>query len=89
MNRETYIRSVLESVFSGYKEELIDNAVEMIARYIPFDAVEVVRCRECRYYHEDDYGYCSAWGDMFHHWEGYDRVDPDGYCHMGKRKVEE
>ena len=35
MNKETYIRAVLESIFSGYKDELIDNAVNMIMSYCP------------------------------------------------------
>ena len=49
------------------------------------DAVEVVRCKECRYYTsymsphginmtECDYGHCHAW------------TEPNGYCHRGKRK---
>ena len=48
------------------------------------DAIEVVRCKECKYRQDD--GYCEAWADMFHHWEGYYPTDPEGYCDKGERK---
>lgn len=52
------------------------------------DAISVVRCKDCRYYIEKEYNYCCAWGDVFHHWEGHDKIDPNGYCYMGERKDE-
>lgn len=33
MNKETYIRSVLESVFAGFREDLIDMAVKKLTDY--------------------------------------------------------
>ena len=56
-------------------------------RYLPVQ--ELVRCRDCKFYHEDDYGYCEFWGDVFHHWEGHDKADPNGFCHMGERKEDD
>ena len=50
-------------------------------RYLPIQ--ELVRCKDCRLNHD---GYCEYWGDVFHHWEGNDMVDPNGFCHMGERK---
>lgn len=49
---------------------------------------KIVRCKDCRFYH-DDYGYCEYWGDVFHHWEGHDRIDKDGFCDKGERKTDE
>ena len=33
MNKETYIRAVLESVFAGFREDLIDTAVKKLMDY--------------------------------------------------------
>ena len=33
MNKETYIRAVLESVFAGFREDLIDTAVKNLMDY--------------------------------------------------------
>lgn len=49
------------------------------------DAVEVVRCRDCRYY-QSDYRYCEYWGDMFYHWEAWEAINEEGFCDKGERK---
>ena len=41
---------------------------------------EVVRCRECRYYTDDEmeyFHYCGEWCEQ---------VEPDGYCAWGERR---
>lgn len=75
-----------ECFICPFKHIGVDPFIECEPSNCPLE--EIVRCKECRYYHADDYGYCEAWGDMFHHWEENDRVDPDGYCYMGKRRDE-
>lgn len=54
---------------------------------IKVDAILLVRCKDCKYWQED--GYCEAWGDVFHHWEGYDAVPEDMYCGWGERRTDD
>lgn len=47
------------------------------------DLVQVVRCRNCKHYTEDDmeyYHYCGNWCEQ---------VEPDGFCAWGKRRESE
>ena len=57
------------------------------------DAVEVVRCRDCKWWDEDDndlYGYCMAMkhGYMSANWEIgiYRKYKGDFYCADGERR---
>ena len=38
MNKETYIRAILECNFAGFKEEIIETAVKKIMEYGDFDS---------------------------------------------------
>ena len=58
------------------------------------DAVEVVRCRDCKHWHEET-GWCNehshfigAEGEACHPWESYDwkMLDADDFCSYGERK---
>ena len=48
------------------------------------DAVEVVRCRECKDYDagyvRQDHGWCKEWGTA---------VRASGFCHHGERRTDE
>lgn len=47
------------------------------------DLVQVVRCRDCVRYTEDEaeyYHYCGSWCEQ---------VEPDGFCAWGKRREDE
>lgn len=44
------------------------------------DAVEVVRCRDCRFFEDEDYYgncYCEEWGNI---------TNANGYCHDAERR---
>lgn len=45
------------------------------------DWLEVVRCKDCRFYYKDSDGYetCDAS-------EGYDHISADGFCAWAKRR---
>lgn len=49
------------------------------------DAVEVVRCRECKY--NTGRHNSTPWleGDIVCEWWGADGVPDDGFCHMGAK----
>lgn len=50
------------------------------------DVVEVVRCKDCKYYRDtNDETYCNRnwWNDEWH------RTYPDDYCSCGERKKTE
>lgn len=47
------------------------------------DFVEVVRCRDCKYYFKYEDGY-----EMCENSEGYDHVTEDGFCAWAKMREE-
>lgn len=60
------------------------------------DAVEVVRCKDCKHWHEET-GWCNehshfigAEGEACHPWESIDwkMLDADDFCSYGERKEE-
>lgn len=57
-----------------------------IAKYIAttVDAVPVVRCKDCKYYHMFEEGFRDC-----RHTGGLDEVNPDDFCSRGKRKDDE
>lgn len=48
---------------------------------MPSDVVEVVRCKDCRYYYKDEDGY-----EMCDNTECYDHISADGFCAWAKRR---
>lgn len=57
-----------------YRSQIVAKAIKEL------DLVEVVRCKECRFFEdEDEYGncYCSEWGNV---------TNANGYCHDAERK---
>ena len=51
-----------------------------IAKAPTIDAVEVVRCKDCRHMEKSQYGrYCQIWGM-------YNGHGDDGFCCYGERK---
>lgn len=63
---------------------LMDVAIEYIIAAPAIEAVEAVRCKDCKHRHDD--GYCDAWGDSFHHWEDFNKVPEDMFCGYGERR---
>lgn len=73
---------------SYVEEEDIDNAPTV-------DAVQVVQCKDCRWWDKKDganYGYCHAakHGYYSKHWEIsiYRTYESDFYCADGERRIE-
>ena len=58
-----------------------NDAIDAIVEAAPtVDAVEVVRCRDCRFFEDEDYYgncYCEEWGNI---------TNANGYCHDAKRR---
>ena len=72
-----------------------EDIAQMIANAPTVDAVEVVRCKDCKWWGEDDndlYGYCMAMkhGYVSSNWEIgiYRKYKGDFYCADGERKDE-
>lgn len=70
---------------SGRELSLIEDAPTV-------DAVKVVRCRDCKWYHNANDKYfprtCDHWSEMFSHYEDWESVDENGFCSWGERKDE-
>lgn len=60
-------------VYYGYAKSFIDDAPTV-------DAVEVVRCKDCKYMTQWAYGrYCTVW-------DGVNGMGDDGFCNYGERR---
>ena len=74
-----------------------NDAIDSIVENAPtVDAVEVVRCRDCKWWDEDDndlYGYCMAMkhGYMSANWEIgiYRKYKGNFYCADGERREDD
>ena len=76
LDGETYLDTLAE----GFTE-----ADDVILAMPTIDAVEVVRCKDCKYFVQGEpYDPCECmkwkvkWGAVY--------TTPDGYCHKGERK---
>ena len=83
-----YLDEQLVEVFTG--ETLLGALKQIIAKLPSADAVEVLRCKYCDYWNEDENilvsGMCDEWSDYE---DGLIRyTKPDDYCSLGKRKEE-
>lgn len=56
---------------------VLKQTVKDIRNYPTVDAVEVVRCNDCKFLH--DKGYCTLVA-------GLTRIEPDDYCSRGERR---
>lgn len=54
-----------------------EDAKEVVDKMPTVDAVEVVRCKDCKFLHEK--GYCTRV-------VGLSRIKPDDFCSYGERK---
>ena len=67
----------------------IDSIVQYIDNMPTVDAVEVVRCDQCRHFdaiNNDDHGWCKLISDLPN---GVSVRYDDDYCSYGERRVEE
>ena len=61
-------------------EDDFKKAIKNMPKGITADAVEVVRCKDCRHMEKSQYGrYCQIWGM-------YNGYGDDGFCCYGERK---
>lgn len=64
-----------------HRTELQHKALKEALSEVPtVDAVEVVRCRDCRFFEDEDYYgncYCEEWGNI---------TNDNGYCHDAERR---
>lgn len=63
--------------------EAADTIWELRCKLADLIDVDLVRCRDCEHYTEDEmeyYHFCGEWCE---------RVEPDGFCSNGKRKGDE
>lgn len=76
---------------SGLNKEIAPMMADELKRYMP-DLVEVVRCRDCRWYEiyqlkqdgTDDRRYNPSYCTLFRH-----RFKPDWYCADGERREDD
>lgn len=71
-------------IYYGSNKGVPKDDIEDIVNEIPVaDVIEVVRCKDCKYWKEEDFGmFCSHWASMLTESQAYD------YCSHGERKEE-
>ena len=63
--------------------DAVHAVIERINNAPTVDAVEVVRCKDCRFFEDEDYYgncYCEEWGNI---------TNANGYCHDAERRTDE
>lgn len=68
----------------GYKDGL-EAVLQTIEEAPTVDAVEVVRCRDCRFYNNHAVKDVVFDSDACH-WNADEQPDPDDFCSAGERK---
>lgn len=61
------------------RDRTLDNAIDAV-RALPSAQSEVIRCRDCKYYHP---AYCEVWSRY-----GTVQTREAGYCYMAERREE-
>ena len=70
--------------YSGSKKAIYREAILAVKSILhsakPIDAVEVTRCKDCKYMTQWAYGrYCTVW-------DGVNGMGDDGFCNYGERR---
>lgn len=65
---------------------IVEKCIEKLDNMLAVDVVEVVRCKDCEYYRQNEYSpdedmMCMCWCDWL-------PTDPDDFCSSGKRKID-
>ena len=71
-----------EAAIGAILDRYVDYAglVDSIESVPSADVVEVVRCKDCRYWHPD-INLCTQWGEL-----NDEDILPHAYCSFGERK---
>ena len=89
------IKAILEKV--PYYPDEIWKFTAMTNRFPTVDAVEVVRCKDCKHWHEET-GWCNhhshfigAKGEACHPWESHEwkMLNAEDFCSYGERRTDE
>ena len=74
--------NVVDILFKNLEPKKMLKVLEAFSECDGVDAVEVVRCKDCKYYNPQQH-YCEGIGN----WFGYDGEWSDnGYCYKAERK---
>lgn len=88
MERRLIDGNALETEFAGPFVQTYKDCREALRNAPTIDAVEVVRCRECK--HRKDPFICPMCGEQVapegEDWGVYDWAEDDGFCHKGERR---
>lgn len=72
------------SLFDEYAAQVIRDDMEIVQEQPAVDAVEVVRCRECKHYDTADFDGNILCGCTLH--SAMLDITPDSFCSYGERK---
>ena len=94
---EQRLSKLAEHYKGSFSGEAFERAAWEIANMPRVDAVEVVRCKDCKHWHEET-GWCNqhshfigANGEACHPWESTDwkTLNEDDFCSYGERNGNE
>lgn len=69
----------------GIKIEMLETIIKLVEETYAVDAVEVVRCRDCKNWKHLDHIGCTDFAKLCK-WGGY-MVGANGYCVYGERRA--
>ena len=67
------------SDYYHHRTEIQHKALREALDRVP--TVDIIRCKDCRYYHPS---FCGVWSSYGTVW-----VDPDGFCYQAERREDE
>ena len=81
---EEHLLKLAEHYKGSFSGDAFERAAQEIHIMPTVDAVEVVRCKDCK--HMEITPYKLRWCNV---WEGINGMGDDGYCNYGERKDNE
>ena len=69
----------------GCKAVPMHGVIEFIKTRLTVDAVEVVRCKDCKHWNEET-GFCDEHSHFFNDGMCWDMFNENDYCSYGERK---
>ena len=86
--RKQTVLNMIDDVQFGNITHKLSQLHEAVHNLPPVDAVEVVRCKDCKYFELNHWdGIIITAHEICNKWADGCKTNKDGYCFLGERKI--
>ena len=90
IDADAFLKEADKALFIGFhaeerKQNFIDMICAMLDNCTTVDAVEVVRCRDCKHWDSETW-FCDNHSTFWHHGLDWNMFSEDDFCSYGERK---